>query len=94
MIPEVANAYHGFQISLMADVGVDVVAALTMGYVGETAGIALAARAASVPVVVSFRLETDGRWPTGMPLSRASRPRKRRLSSQRRAARVLALALS
>lgn len=71
MTPEAAAEYHEFQIGRMADAGVDVVTALTMGYVGEAAGITLAARAASVPAVVSFTLETDGRLPTGMPLGEA-----------------------
>ena len=66
-----AADYHGFQISRMADAGVDVVTALTMGYVAEAAGIALAARAVGVPAIVSFTLETDGRLPTGMPLGEA-----------------------
>jgi homocysteine S-methyltransferase len=71
MTPEAAADYHSFQVSRMAASGVDVVTALTMGYVGEAAGIALAARAAGVPAVVSFTLETDGRLPTGMPLGEA-----------------------
>jgi homocysteine S-methyltransferase len=71
MTPGAAADYHGFQIGRMADAGVDVITALTMGYVEEAAGIALAARAAGVPAVVSFTLETDGRLPTGMPLSEA-----------------------
>lgn len=71
MTPEAAADYHGFQVSRMADAGVDVITALTMGYVGEAAGIALAARAADVPAVVSFTLETDGRLPTGMSLGEA-----------------------
>ena len=71
MTPEAAATYHGFQIGRMADAGVDVVTALTMGYVGEAAGIALAASAADVPAVVSFTVETDGRLPTGMPLGEA-----------------------
>ena len=71
MTPDEAAGYHGFQIRRMADAGVDVVTALTMGYVGEAAGVALAARAAEVPCVVSFTLETDGRLPTGMPLGEA-----------------------
>ena len=66
-----AADYHGFQVSRMADAGVDVITALTMGYVAEAAGIALAARAVGVPAVVSFTLETDGRLPTGMPLGEA-----------------------
>ncbi|MDH4366361.1 MAG: homocysteine S-methyltransferase family protein [Acidimicrobiia bacterium] len=71
MTPEASADYHGFQVSRMADAGVDVITALTMGYVGEASGIALAARAAGVPAVVSFTLETDGRLPTGMPLGEA-----------------------
>jgi homocysteine S-methyltransferase len=71
MTPEAAAEYHEFQINRMADAGVDVVTALTMGYVGEATGITFAARAASVPAVVSFTLETDGRLPTGMPLGEA-----------------------
>jgi homocysteine S-methyltransferase len=71
MTPDAAADYHRFQIGRMADAGIDVVTALTMGYVGEAAGIALAARAAGVPAVVSFTLETDGHLPTGMPLGEA-----------------------
>jgi homocysteine S-methyltransferase len=71
MTPDTAAEYHGYQVGRMADAGVDVVTALTMGYVGEAAGITLAARAAGVPAVVSFTLETDGRLPTGMPLAEA-----------------------
>ncbi len=71
MTSEAAADCHGFQIRRMADAGVDVITALTMGYVGEAAGIALAARAAGVPAVVSFTLETDGRLPTGMSLGEA-----------------------
>jgi homocysteine S-methyltransferase len=71
MTPENAADYHTFQVNRMADAGVDVITALTMGYVGEAAGITLAARAAGVPAVVSFTLETDGRLPTGMSLGEA-----------------------
>jgi S-methylmethionine-dependent homocysteine/selenocysteine methylase len=71
MTPDTAAEYHWFQIDRMADAGVDVVTALTMGYVGEAAGVALAARNVGVPCVVSFTLETDGRLPTGMPLGEA-----------------------
>ena len=71
MTPEAAAEYNAFQVGRMADAGVDVITALTMGYVGEAAGIALAARTAGVPAVVSFTLETDGRLPSGMPLGEA-----------------------
>ena len=71
MTPEASADYHGFQIDRMTQAGVDVVTALTMGYVGEAAGVALAAQAKGVPVVISFTVETDGRLPTGMPLAEA-----------------------
>lgn len=71
MTAEEAAEYHGFQVARMADAGVDVVTAMTMGYVGEAAGIALAAKQAGVPAVISFTLETDGRLPSGMPLGEA-----------------------
>jgi homocysteine S-methyltransferase len=71
MTPEIAADYHGFQVNRMASAGIDVVSAVTMGYVGEAAGVALAARAAGVPCVVSFTVETDGRLPSGMPLGEA-----------------------
>ncbi len=66
-----AADYHAFQVTRMANAGVDVVTALTMGYVGEAAGVALAAKAAGVPSVVSFTVETDGRLPSGLGLGEA-----------------------
>ena len=66
-----AAAYHSFQIGCMEAAGADVVTALTMGYVEEAAGIALAAQAAGLPVIVSYTVETDGRLPSGMPLAEA-----------------------
>ena len=71
MEAETAAGYHSFQIECMAAAGVDVVTALTMGYTDEAVGIARAARAAGLPVVVSFTLETDGRLPSGMSLREA-----------------------
>jgi homocysteine S-methyltransferase len=66
-----AADYHSFQIGCLAAAGVDVVTALTMGYVEEAAGIARAAEAAGLPVIVSFTVETDGRLPSGMSLAEA-----------------------
>lgn len=71
MDPEEAAGYHSFQVERMAAAGVDVITALTMGYIGEAVGIALAAQRAGLPVVVSFTVETDGRLPSGMPLGEA-----------------------
>ncbi len=56
-----------------ADTEADLVSALTLNYVDEAIGIALAARSASMPVVLSFTVETDGRLPTGETLQSASR---------------------
>ena len=68
---EQAQAYHAAQIGTFADAGVDLVTALTLGYVDEAVGITRAAVAAGVPVVVSFTVETDGRLPSGQPLGEA-----------------------
>jgi homocysteine S-methyltransferase len=68
MTPAESADYHGFQISRMADAGVDMISAFTMADVGEAAGIALAAQHAGLQVVLSFTVETDGRLPSGMPL--------------------------
>jgi homocysteine S-methyltransferase len=63
--------YHAFQISRMAAAGVDTVSALTMGYVDEAVGIAQAAEASGLPVVISFTVETDGRLPSGTSIDEA-----------------------
>lgn len=47
------------------------VTAITRDYVEEAVGIADAARAAGMPVVLSFTVETDGRLPTGQSLREA-----------------------
>jgi S-methylmethionine-dependent homocysteine/selenocysteine methylase len=66
-----AADYHSFQIECMAEAGADVVTALTMGYTEEAVGIARAARAAGLPVVVSYTVETDGKLPSGISLREA-----------------------
>jgi homocysteine S-methyltransferase len=66
-----AADYHSFQIGCMAAAGIDIVTALTMGYVEEAAGIVRAAEAAGLPAIVSFTVETDGRLPSGMSLAEA-----------------------
>jgi S-methylmethionine-dependent homocysteine/selenocysteine methylase len=66
-----ARAYHSPQIETFADTAADMVAVFTMNYVEEAAGIAQAARAAKMPVAVSFTLETDGRLPSGDALGDA-----------------------
>jgi S-methylmethionine-dependent homocysteine/selenocysteine methylase len=44
------------------------VTAITMTYAAEATGVALAAAARAMPVVISFTLETDGRLPGGQTL--------------------------
>ncbi len=66
-----AADYHRPQIEAFADTEADLVSALTLNYVDEAIGIALAARSASMPVVLSFTVETDGRLPTGETLQSA-----------------------
>ena len=44
------------------------VSAITMTYADEAIGIARAARSCSVPVAISFTVETDGRLPSGQML--------------------------
>jgi S-methylmethionine-dependent homocysteine/selenocysteine methylase len=47
------------------------VSAMTMNYVEEAKGIALAAQAAGMPVVISFTVETDGRMASGADIGDA-----------------------
>jgi homocysteine S-methyltransferase len=69
--PEQAAAYHRPQIEAFARAGADMVSALTLTSTGEAIGIVRAARAAGLPVAISFTVETDGRLPAGIPLARA-----------------------
>jgi S-methylmethionine-dependent homocysteine/selenocysteine methylase len=71
MDADTAADYHSFQVAAMASAGIDVVDALTMGYVDEAVGIARAAEDAGVNVVISFTVETDGRLPSGVSLAEA-----------------------
>ena len=66
-----AEAYHSKQIGWLAKTEVDMVTALTFTQSDEAIGIVRAARAADLPVVVSFTVETDGNLPTGQPLKDA-----------------------
>jgi homocysteine S-methyltransferase len=66
-----AERYHARQVGVLADAGVDLVSALTLGYADEAIGIVRAAGAAGVPVVISFTVETDGRLPDGGTLREA-----------------------
>jgi homocysteine S-methyltransferase len=66
-----AEAYHREQIATFAATDADLVSAFTINYVDEGIGIARAARAEGVPVVLSFTLETDGALPSGETLQQA-----------------------
>jgi S-methylmethionine-dependent homocysteine/selenocysteine methylase len=68
-----AEGYHAPQIETFAGTDADMVAAFTMNYAEEAIGIALAARAAKMPVTLSFTTETDGRLPSGESLGEAIR---------------------
>jgi S-methylmethionine-dependent homocysteine/selenocysteine methylase len=70
MAPE-AQAYHALQIEAFREAGADLVSAVTMNYVEEAIGIARAAEALGMPVVVSFTVETDGRLASGESLQSA-----------------------
>jgi S-methylmethionine-dependent homocysteine/selenocysteine methylase len=66
-----AAAYHSFQIGVFRDAGADLVSAFTMTNSNEAQGIALAAKGADMPCVISFTVETDGRLPAGETLAEA-----------------------
>jgi len=63
-----AERYHAMQADTFRDADADMVTAITMTYAAEAIGIARAARAAGMPVAISFTVETDGRLPGGRTL--------------------------
>jgi S-methylmethionine-dependent homocysteine/selenocysteine methylase/RimJ/RimL family protein N-acetyltransferase len=66
-----AKDYHGEQIGSFAGTEADMVSAITLNYAEEAIGVARAAAAHGLPVVISFTVETDGRLATGQPLGEA-----------------------
>ena len=66
-----AESYHNEQISWFRTTDADLVTALTITNIPEAIGIVRASRAAGLPVVISFTLETDGCLPTGQGLREA-----------------------
>jgi homocysteine S-methyltransferase len=66
-----AREYHGQQVALLAEAGVDQITAMTLTNTPEAIGIVRACDDAGVPVVVSFTVETDGRLLDGSPLADA-----------------------
>ena len=71
MTPDEAERYHSEQIRTFASTEADLVTAITMTSTGEAIGVARAAAAAGMPVVISFTVETDGRLPSGETLAEA-----------------------
>ncbi|HEY7764760.1 MAG TPA: homocysteine S-methyltransferase family protein, partial [Aestuariivirgaceae bacterium] len=71
MGPEEAERYHSLQAGVFSQTEADMVSAMTMTNVNEAIGLARAAGASGMPVVISFTVETDGKLPTGQPLKEA-----------------------
>lgn len=71
MTPREAEDYHAVQINTFRDTDADMIAAMTLTNIPEALGIVRAARAAEMPVMISFTVETDGRLPTGPTLREA-----------------------
>jgi homocysteine S-methyltransferase len=71
MTGDEAAEYHGRQIAVLREAGVDRITPATLSYPEEAIGVVQAAVAAGVPVVPSFTVETDGRLPDGTPVSEA-----------------------
>lgn len=63
-----AAEYHSEQIEVFRDTECDMVSAFTINYVEEALGIVRAAKAAQMPAVISFTVETDGKLPSGQTL--------------------------
>ncbi len=71
MTVDEARNYHALQARTFAASEADLITAITMTYTDEAIGVTEAARAAGMPVVISFTVETDGTLPTGQPLGEA-----------------------
>jgi S-methylmethionine-dependent homocysteine/selenocysteine methylase len=71
MTPEEARDYHRPQVEAFAGTEADLVSAMTLTYAAEGIGIAMAARDAGMPAVLSFTVETDGNLPDGASLADA-----------------------
>jgi homocysteine S-methyltransferase len=66
-----AERYHAVQLRTFADAGCAQATALTLTYPNEAVGIARAAKAVGIPIVLGFTVETDGRLPSGDSLEDA-----------------------
>jgi S-methylmethionine-dependent homocysteine/selenocysteine methylase len=71
MTAEEAKVYHLEQVKSFALADADIVTAATLSYSDEAIGITLAAKSFSLPVVISFTVETNGTLPGGESLQEA-----------------------
>lgn len=71
MSAQEARNYHALQARTFADSAADLISAFTMTYADEAIGVASAAEAAGMPVVIAFTTETDGTLPSGQSLADA-----------------------
>jgi S-methylmethionine-dependent homocysteine/selenocysteine methylase len=71
MSADQAADFHAHQVATFADTEADMISAITMTNVPEAIGVARAAAVADMPCAISFTVETNGRLPTGEPLSEA-----------------------
>ena len=71
MTSQEAADYHSLQARAFAAAGAQMMTAVTMTYAEEAIGVADAATAEGIPVVISFTTETDGRLPSGQELGEA-----------------------
>lgn len=68
MTSDEAEQYHAEQIKAFHESDADMVTALTITYAEEAIGLARAAKSLSMPIVISFTVETDGKLPNGQTL--------------------------
>lgn len=68
---EEAENYHSVQLKTLSKTAADMATAMTITSIHEACGITLAARKSSMPVVISFTTEVDGRLPSGESLQQA-----------------------
>jgi S-methylmethionine-dependent homocysteine/selenocysteine methylase len=66
-----AEDYFAEQLGWLAATEADMISALTFNQASEAAGLARAARAVGMPVMISFTVETNGALPTGQSLASA-----------------------
>ena len=84
LTPTRRASYHSTPDRAFAETAADMVTAITMTYVDEAIGIARAAKAAGMPVAISFTVETDGRLPERSGARRGGRGGRRPRPARRR----------